>query len=151
MQSSHAVAQNRLRKKFIKMPLVVLAIVSSVLLNCQTSFSQDQSQLGASAATEYQKADAALNKMYKKILVDYKNDLAFIKKLQLAQRSWISFRDAEIEAIFPLADKDNYGSVYSMCRSNWLTKLTTQRTKELKRWIDGAQEGDVCCGSMHIK
>ena len=135
-----------------KAAIVTLSILATFFV-CSNlpATAQDQYQLDASAAAEYKKADADLNKMYQKILAAYKDDPAFIKKLQTAQRSWISFRDAEIEAIFPSANKDDYGSVYPMCRSNWLTKFTLQRTKELKRWIDGAQEGDVCCGSIHIK
>lgn len=135
-----------------KAAIVALSVLSiSLTFSTLMASAQDQTQLDASAAAEYKKADADLNKMYQKILAAYKDDPAFIKKLQQAQRNWISFRDAEIEAIFPSANKDDYGSVYPMCRSNWLTKFTLQRTKELKRWIDGVQEGDVCCGSIHIK
>jgi hypothetical protein len=34
-----------------------------------------------------------------------------------------------------------------MCRRAVLTELTEQREKELKTWVDGIPEGDVCNGT----
>jgi uncharacterized protein YecT (DUF1311 family) len=132
--------------------LSLKVIFSAILVvSGGAAVAQSQTDMNADAGTEYAKADAELNRVYRKILVEYKADPQFLSKLKDSQRVWISFRDAEINAIFPSANKDDYGSVYPMCRSNWLATLTSQRTKELHRWLDGVEEGDVCCGSIRIK
>lgn len=113
---------------------------------------QSQLDMNVDAGKDYAKADAELNKVYKQIVREYQGQKPFLLKLQAAERAWIVFRDAELEAIFPAANKtDAYGSVYPMCRFQWLTQITKQRTSELKRWIRGSEEGDVCCGSIHNK
>jgi hypothetical protein len=38
-----------------------------------------------------------------------------------------------------------------MCVLFYLEKLTLERIKTLKVWIDGIEEGDVCTGSVKTK
>lgn len=38
-----------------------------------------------------------------------------------------------------------------MCVSMYLEKLTRERIKTLKEWINGVEEGDVCIGSVKMK
>jgi hypothetical protein len=92
-----------------------------------------------------------LNEAYSKTLKEYPKDQQFIAKLKTAQRAWLAFRDAELEALYPKDNKQaEYGTVYPMCHCSELQFLTEARTKELKRWIDGTIEGDVCSGSLKI-
>ena len=103
-------------------------------------------------AENYKKADKELNTIYNKILKDYKTDTKFILKIKEAQKAWIKFRDAEMNALFPVEDKNlEYGSVFPMCWSMSLTELTKERTKKLKIWANGIKEGDACSGSIKIK
>jgi hypothetical protein len=44
-----------------------------------------------------------------------------------------------------------YGSVHPMCVAMYLTQLTEERIKILRIWLDGIEEGDVCCGSVKSK
>jgi uncharacterized protein YecT (DUF1311 family) len=98
---------------------------------------------------QYKKADQVLNATYAKVLKDYAKDPQFLAKLKQAQRAWVAFRNAHLEARFPKSDKQaEYGSSYPTYRYNVLTELTEQRTKELKTWADGIPEGDVCNGSV---
>jgi uncharacterized protein YecT (DUF1311 family) len=100
---------------------------------------------------QFHKADVALNETYSKILKEYAKDQQFIAKLKTAQRAWLAFRDAELEALYPRDNKQaEYGTVYPMCHCSELQFLTEARIKELKRWIDGTIEGDVCAGSLRI-
>lgn len=115
---------------------------SSVQANNET-----QMDMNNKAYQEWKKADDELNKVYNQVLKKYKEDKVFIAKLQKAELAWIKFKDAEIEAIYPDDDKNNYGSVYPMCVNGIATEMTKQRTKELKLWLKGIQEGDVCAGS----
>src|SRR5687767_11940624 len=70
------------------------------------------------AARQYQEADAELNRVYKAILEKHKEDKLFVEKLRAAQRAWLTYRDAEIEAKYPHAGEAHYyGSIFPMCDS----------------------------------
>ena len=76
----------------------------------------------------------------------------FPDKLRNAQRAWLTFRDAELEAKFPFEDKQyHYGSVYPMCANLFLARRTQERIKHLREWLDGTEEGDTCAGSVQYK
>ena len=126
----------------------LLAVVTLALATT-APVAQTQSNMNQEACAQYKKADQALNATYAKVLKDYTRDPQFLAKLKQAQRAWIAFRDAHLEASFPKTDKQaEYGSAYPTCRCNVLTELTEQREKELKVWADGIPEGDVCNGSV---
>ncbi len=117
-----------------------------------TCSSQSQSEMNINANTEYKKSDIELNKVYQKILTEYKSDSIFIDRLKKTQRIWISYRDAELEMKFPADNKQlEYGSVYPMCVSYFLKEMTEERTEKLKVWLIGIEEGDVCSGSVKMK
>jgi uncharacterized protein YecT (DUF1311 family) len=110
---------------------------------------QTQGDLDGQSCGEFHKADVALSEAYSKVLREYARDQQFIAKLKTSQRAWLAFRDAELEALYPKDNKQaEYGTVYSMCRCSELQSLTQERTKQLKRWLDGTKEGDVCAGSF---
>jgi uncharacterized protein YecT (DUF1311 family) len=104
-------------------------------------------------ATSYLKAvDDELNRVYQAVLSKYKDDQEFLDKLRNAQRAWLTFRDAELEAKFPFGDKQShYGSVYPMCANRFLAQRTQERIQHLREWLDGTEEGDVCAGSVQYK
>ena len=100
------------------------------------------------AFATYKKADKELNSVYKKILVEYKSDTAFIRNLKISQRIWVTFRDAELNMKYPDREPGYYGSVLPLCMANFLEQLTLDRIKTLKVWLLGVQDGDVCSGSV---
>ena len=113
---------------------------------------QTQGEMNQQACGEYKKADAELNKVYQQVLRENKTDVVFARKLRNAQRAWVTYRDAHVESLYPSANpRFEYGSVYPMCYCEALTELTKKRTEELRRWIEGVEEGDVCSGSVKIK
>jgi uncharacterized protein YecT (DUF1311 family) len=104
------------------------------------------------ACAKFKKADAELNRIYEQVLSGKAADADFVKAFRQAQAAWVTFRDAHVTSIYPDPDPRAYGSVYSMCRCGVLERMTTERSKELRRlWIDGLDEGDVCLGSCAIK
>jgi uncharacterized protein YecT (DUF1311 family) len=126
---------------------IVLTLLCSHVPQAQT-----QAQMNRDACDEYRKADVEMNSVYGQILKSYERDTPFIEKLKKAQRAWLLFRDAHLESLYPAQDKlAAYGSVNEMCRCTVLAELTSQRTKVLKRWVTGVQEGDVCSGSIKTK
>ena len=114
-------------------------------------FAQTQTEMNEQAYSNYQKADKELNVTYQKILQEYKADTVFVKNLKASQRIWVQFRNAEVKAIYPDREPGYYGSIQPLCKYNYLTDFTAERTKKLKMWLDGAEEGDVCSGSIRTK
>ncbi len=100
-------------------------------------------------AGDFKTADAELNKVWRAVTKAYKDKPIFIKKLKIAQRAWLKFRDAHLESLYPAEDKQfAYGTVYSQCAALVLAALTEQRTDQLRVWLQGTEEGDVCAGSV---
>jgi uncharacterized protein YecT (DUF1311 family) len=115
------------------------------------SFAQTQFEMNTEAAENYQKADKELNLTYNKILKEYKSDVEFINNLKASQVIWIKFRDLELKVRFPDREAGYYGSIQPVCRFSYLEKLTKIRTNDLKVWLTGIEEGDVCSGSVKMK
>lgn len=129
---------------------VLLTIGFSLGLFVHASPFQTQGDMNNQASREYSKADKELNKVYNRVLEKYKDDKVFIAKFKKAELAWIKFKDAELEAIYPEPYKDNmvnYGSVYPMCVNDIAAEMTKERIKQLKLWLTGIEEGDVCAGS----
>ena len=114
---------------------------------------QSQSAMNSCAYEDFTKADEELNRVYHSIRSAYSSDTLFLKQLHVAQRAWVAFRDAELTALFPQQEniRLHYGSVYPMCHNAVLTRLTLDRIKQLRVWLDGIEEGDVCRGSVKVK
>lgn len=114
------------------------------------AFAQSQGEMNKQAGQEYKEADKKLNEIYQLIIKDYAANKAFIQNLKEAQRIWIQFRDAQAKAMYPAAAK-TYGSVFPMCKANYLTELTHQHTEALRVWLNGLPQGDACSGSIGDK
>jgi uncharacterized protein YecT (DUF1311 family) len=113
---------------------------------------QTQMELNEKACVAYKTADAEMNKVYRRILSENRADKLFVQKMRAAQRAWLVFRDAHLEALYPAADKRAaYGTVNPMCQCMELEKLTNERVSVLRQWGDGIEEGDVCGGSIKVK
>lgn len=123
----------------------------SFLFLVSLSFGQTQAEMNESVSGKLAKADKELNATYNKILKQYKSDAAFIKNLKASQKIWIKFRDAEMKVKYPEREAGYYGSMQPLCESNYRAELTKKRTKELKAWLNGVEEGDTCGGSIKIK
>ena len=101
-----------------------------------------QSQMNHCAGEDSSAADAELNRVYKDLLNKNKDDENASKKLREAQRAWVAFRNAELEALYPAQDKQTeYGSIYPMCYAIVLTKMTKERTAQLRGML---QDKDPC-------
>lgn len=106
---------------------------------------QSQAGLNQCASNSTQSTDAELNRIYAKVLALNAQDTVFLERFKAAQRAWLVFRDAQIAARYP--SPEDYGSVLPMCQSGEYEQLTLDRIKQLKAWVDGVEEGDVCAGS----
>ena len=91
-----------------------------------------------------ERVDSLMTVIYNAILRIYNDDTVFISKFVLAQRIWMKYRDAELEAIMPAAPKGEYGEYEKQCRWQYRAALTKRRIEELLVWFNGQTHGSVC-------
>jgi uncharacterized protein YecT (DUF1311 family) len=123
--------------------LVVAVLFSFVATyaSCQSKESpktpMTQSEMNRGAGEEASDADAKLNRVYQQLLSTMKSDANAAKKLRAAQRAWIAFRDAQLEALYPAEDKrGEYGSMYPMCSARVVAAMTEERTAQLRKMLN---------------
>jgi uncharacterized protein YecT (DUF1311 family) len=92
-----------------------------------------------------------LNRVFRRVVERHAENHAFIEKMKAAERAWIVFRDAELEARYPVKPGEQptftYGSVWPSCLAEERMALTRKRTAELTQWLEDPEQGDVCAGS----
>jgi uncharacterized protein YecT (DUF1311 family) len=92
-----------------------------------------QSEMNACASNEAKRADNALNKVYKQLLSKVRDNPLATAKIRGAQRAWVAYRDAYIEAMYPAKDKAaEYGSMFPMEVALLTAKLTGQQISALR-------------------
>jgi uncharacterized protein YecT (DUF1311 family) len=127
---------------------VKLIVVNVILtfVGCSASLAQSSEQYGkcvskantqmamnACANEEVQRADGELNKIYQKLLSSATGQSGAVEKIRAAERTWIAYRDAYIDAMCPAKDKQaTYGSRYPMDVDLLRAKLIQQQTVALK-------------------
>src|SRR5262245_66304509 len=101
------------------MGLIRFALALALVISFHVSIgASDQTQLemNQEACGNYKKSDLEMNRIYQKILRDYSGDKNFVQKMKVAQRAWVTFRDAHLDSIYPDPSPGAYGSVNPMCR-----------------------------------
>lgn len=105
----------------------------------------NQMEMGYCAEKDFQAADSKLNEYWKParqaaIARDQElqgDDKGAEKALLAAQRAWIAYRDATCVAEgFAMRDGSAEDMTVSMCK----TRLTQQRTKDLKAYADSLKQ-----------
>ncbi len=124
--------------------------LACALLLLSAAGAANQREIIRQACARYQQADTEMNQAYSQVLKDYAADALFLAKFRAAQRAWLAFRDAHLAAVYPKSAPGAYGSVNAACRCGILAQLTNERTAQLRDWLEGTQEGDVCAGSIRI-
>jgi uncharacterized protein YecT (DUF1311 family) len=107
--------------------LSVSALAQRVPTKSPCADPQDQHTMNRCAHEDFQKADAELNKVYQQLLP--KLETAHKEKLKIAQRAWVTFRDAHCESE---AFSFEGGSMQPLIRSSCLAAVTRDRTKQLQ-------------------
>jgi uncharacterized protein YecT (DUF1311 family) len=125
--------------------LTVLSFLVS--MNC---IGQTQMEMNQQAGDQDKRADKRLTAVYRQILKTYSSDTLFTKNLKAAQKAWLRYRDYQIHARFPHYPGAYYGSMLSMCVSEYAMKLTEDRIGELEEWLIGEEEGG-CSSSVRNK
>ena len=103
--------------------------------------------MNACAFDDLAKADQELNKTYAALLQKEGKNLTFIRKIRAAQKAWLAFRGAELEATYACEETDSrdcWGSMHPMCYSSYKAKLTRDRTMRLKELLEEGPPADGC-------
>ena len=119
-------------------------------LRCKPDGSQ--SEMNMCAADDFAATDKQLNDVYRDVLACSAGNPLFIGKLKDAQRQWIRFRDAELEARFPVGPDENerivYGSMYPLLWFGEKSRLTKERTLQLRTYIEDVERNMHCDRSL---
>ena len=123
--------------------LVVVLLMTVISFAC---FAQDsaeyracsdkantQSEMTACASDEAARVDAKLNTTYRALLARVASQPEALAKIKAAERAWIAYRDAYIEATYPAKDKaTEYGSIYPLDVTLLRAKLTRRQVAALE-------------------
>jgi uncharacterized protein YecT (DUF1311 family) len=107
--------------------LLLGALAISLVTGAPVLRAQSQQEMNQTAEADFEKADAKLNSVYKKLLA--KQDEEGRKKLIAAERAWVAYRDAEADFEADAAARG--GSMEPMIYSGTAKRLTDARIKEL--------------------
>jgi len=99
----------------------------------------NQMEMNACANDDFTKADKELNQTYQALIKKEASDQLFVSKLRLAQKAWLTYRDADLEARFACAEENVrvcWGSMYPMSYLSRKAELTRERTMHLKQLLE---------------
>ncbi len=131
-------------------PLLIVFLLVSVSSVAQESAeyracndkATTQMEMNTCAGEEAARADARLNDVYHELLSKAAKQLEAVVKIKAAERAWVAYRDAYMEAMYPAKDKQvEYGSIYLMEASLLRARLTERHTTELKEMLQQYSEG----------
>jgi uncharacterized protein YecT (DUF1311 family) len=108
-----------------------------------------QAQLNDCASDMARGAERSMERIVDKILNLHTSDPVFIRKFTAAQMAWLRYRDAELAARFPAENSQaEYGSMFPTCWGLEHARLSHERIRSLKPWIEPSQgESETCQGS----
>lgn len=122
--------------RLLALALTLLPLYAVAADPCDTAVSDPD--INECAAQEYSRVDGILNTTYKKVLADlkasgkeYPDALKARQELIKAQRLWVSFREADCNAIFTLHQS---GTIRVLMYHSCMTSHSEQRIKELKEF-----------------
>ena len=123
----------------MKQSLKLAVIIAGAGVLASGAVAQTQSQLNATAAREQQAADRALNSQYAATMGQLSPGSRTL--LRNAQRAWITFRDQQCRYESSAVQG---GSAQPMVLSGCVTRLSNERTRDLRR-LGRCEEGDLAC------
>lgn len=92
-----------------------------------------QAEMNVCANEEATRVDSELNNVYRTLLSKAGSQPEAVAKIQIAERAWIAYRNAYIDAMYPAKNKQaEYGTTYPMDADLLHAKLTRQQVAALK-------------------
>ena len=121
------------------------AAATSTAHPAQCNLAGTQVEMNACAVDELAEADRQLNSVYQALLKKEAKNTEFIQKLKTAQRAWIAFRDAELDAMYACAQPNAaacWGSLLPVRYTSYKAKLTCERTERLRQFLKEGPPAD---------
>ena len=95
-----------------------------------------QAEMNGCAGAEDKRTDKELNDLYAQVLAKAARVPQALDKVKAAERAWIVFRDAYLEATYPAKDQyAEYGSIFPMDFALLRAKLTRQQILALRELL----------------
>jgi uncharacterized protein YecT (DUF1311 family) len=95
-----------------------------------------QAEMNACASDEAARVETELNRVYQKLLSQVASQPEATTKIKAAERAWIAYRDAYMDAMYPAKNKQaEYGSIYPMEADLLRAKLTQRQVTALKELL----------------
>ncbi len=92
-----------------------------------------QSEMTACASDEAARVDAKLKTTYRALLARVTSQPEALAKIKAAERAWIAYRDAYIDATYPAKNKAiEYGTIYPLDVTLLRAKLTWRQVAALE-------------------
>lgn len=133
---------------FWLIPCISRAQVSDALQACNAK-AVSQVEVNKCTEDEFKRADEEMNRAYENLLARAAKNAVAVKKIKAAQKAWLAFREAHLDAVFPAEDKTAaYGVMQPMCGSMLRAEMARDRTKVLETMAN-PEEGDVCGGQRY--
>lgn len=96
-----------------------------------------QAEMNRCASAEAARVDTELNEVYRILLSQAASQDEAVAKIMAAERAWIAYRDAYIDAMYPAKNKQaEYGSIYPMEANLLRAKLTQRQVAALKELLE---------------
>jgi uncharacterized protein YecT (DUF1311 family) len=143
-------------KTSFKIPLLINATLTVTLLAaCLPASAQhsaffrgcnqkakSQAEMNACANQEAARAETERVRLYNTLLEKASSPPDAAVKIKAAEKAWIAYRNAYLEAMYPAADKQaEYGTIYPMEADLLRARLTTQHVSELRNMLQQYNDG----------
>jgi len=126
-------------------PLILVSLALAVPASQDRPIPREETQAGLNeaAAKEVEAAEAEMTKVLDSLVKKAGGKTDAIMKLNKAQAAWKTYRDAQVDAMWPFPDRTWYGSVFPMCAGGARVNLTRIRVTELRAMLKSV-EGELC-------
>jgi uncharacterized protein YecT (DUF1311 family) len=125
-------------KFLVVLPLVFLSSFSCLAQDSEqfracNEKAKSQAEMNVCANEEATRTDTELNNVYRTLLSKAGSQQEAVAKIQNAERAWIAYRNAYIDAMYPAKNKQTeYGTMYPMVVALLQAKLMRQQVAALK-------------------
>ena len=124
-------------------PAAIAPVYAANFAQCNVAGTQVE--MNACAVDELAEADRQLNEVYRAVLKKEAGNAEFVQKLRTAQRAWVAFRDAELDAMYACAEPNAsacWGSLLPVRYTSYKAKLTCERTERLRQFLTNGPPAD---------